>query len=1536
MPKRLGLSADEYISREFAQAGLSDGAELISLLHELRSVQEELAKGVVTSAPLSQYEARKYLYNLYKNQIKNYYQLHKPLPVNRLVEEYNRLVSRLGIGTPITGAATIETLQEHAKRTVEEAYRANIAFPSRQELFERRTELLDRLYSEATAKGQRGQAVQRVLADFFGLVPVEELSEVNLWEGGLFKFFRPLPAQDRASVKGVLRRRLRPAPSILRWRNIQAYFPYDIFNYTSPDDSFAVRQLMRAAQEASINRTSVPLFEKRTGIRVLDNGQVVPQDYWVPTGVPPENRIRGRWRPGQRRYYSSVGLNIWKYTQAPQETGLPGLKLNTSQVMKNLVESERRGFRVREAISELADREYFNRKFARRRGYFDVARHKILESNRPRQLSALEVRELLDRELVERRTGLRYRVTAVPDKAGSVTIVPILDSPLDIEVKHGFSTVGDFLEAFKASEETVNSEAMRQEAEHLSNTVVNSANKAIQDIRSELLGIDKFGPKYATRIDKLGAFWQVRKALSELPSFRGLLAGKWNVDPEEFVQQFQEEFIRFADEWITAKKVTRVTDEVSRAFLKDWMNSAGSIASRALLAVRGIGEGIGSDQIAEAYRLLARLVPAGMEIFSEADIETLRAQAQRVLSPMERETLAPLLDLMVSELPELKRLYIAKTAQASLYDETFNLEGRGTRYLIDRLSGVLWTGGKEPSLSINKLLQEPFPKHIWNVEQLNTLGELARNEHLGISLMYKGAPVRMVREISGITEWEVLSGPLKGKLLRFGSAASPISINPEDIPERFSWGGYQGTIATRYLADLEAPTAYFRDREGIIRTLENTMTMREGQLVTVFDLETTTLPDLVKDRPELFGITQVAAQEYRVKGGRLVPTSRGPLNVLVRPSQAMEVYVQGLLGRSDLTPAERQYLENTVEKFGLEAWRGGVVTADDALWQLVDYASSSQVLMGQNVTGFDLPLIENRYGFDLQQGRPVIDTQAIGAYLGSTARTDLPALVERYGTKEVRGLYAAGAHNALTDIQAAAGVFNSMQWRVRRRFPGQRRIATGDYLVRFMGGHRGVYRVLNYSDKEPFIEMLRVDTGQLATLAGSTFGDLENQLYSQFYYLGKRYKKEVDRYFNKDRASRMVRRGLASMTTAEYYMRNYEALEAYADLVGKPLTEIGELRTQLYRKLPEEQAKILAAMSVSELRNYQEAYQWFRQEYGGIHRQLVTQLNALVSEGKISERYAHNAYNQYINRLSELHPFGNVTRVPAAWEQRVVLPGLVAGEDAVLQVGRRQWSEASLRNVIRRYTEATRGSGDAEAFIKHGLVPALKEAGVAVPEGVTGVPELAEALSAHRVSELIYEDVLAPRTSERFISDARSLSAQLLRRSMAEAGGTVSPRWTEELKALPVAPLAGDVPRYTMIGAWGLEGAAATARRLFKSAGLPVLALGAAYLGFQMLRNDPLDLGENVSQYGPYNQVLPPDMRLNNPPAPIAVGGVRMKVRASHDRAISQEGLATMMQEAMNEVMPVPVNMSVNISDNTARLTTSWYQQRIADAVYGG
>ncbi|AOQ24720.1 hypothetical protein MTAT_04810 [Moorella thermoacetica] len=309
-------------------------------------------------------------------------------------------------------------------------------------------------------------------------------------------------------------------------------------------------------------------------------------------------------------------------------------------------------------------------------------------------------------------------------------------------------------------------------------------------------------------------------------------------------------------------------------------------------------------------------------------------------------------------------------------------------------------------------------------------------------------------------------------------------------------------------------------------------------------------------------------------------------------------------------------------------------------------------------------------------------------------------------------------------------------------------------------------------------------------------------------------------------------------------------------------------------------------------------------------------------------------------------------------------------------------AEASLRSTLNRFG----GQSYAErlSFLQSRLVPLLQEQGVKIPE-LSGkyseqVRSVASALADYHVSDISYEDVLTPRTDEAFGKYAAELQQKALAylsRPQHAADNVPLPRlgekaskgledigtaieeglaagardggdkavwgavneFREALRREGIAPLAG-VERYSMWKAWGLEEAIKLTKGFMQKAGLPLLGLGAAYLGYQMLRNDDLDLGPKAPQVVKADDgrwALAPDMRLSQPPALLApavpTSGMRVRVRGTTQHPIGHEDIADQLRQTIQQHVAATLKMQLNIQDNSNKLSLPWWQQAIADAI---
>jgi hypothetical protein len=234
-------------------------------------------------------------------------------------------------------------------------------------------------------------------------------------------------------------------------------------------------------------------------------------------------------------------------------------------------------------------------------------------------------------------------------------------------------------------------------------------------------------------------------------------------------------------------------------------------------------------------------------------------------------------------------------------------------------------------------------------------------------------------------------------------------------------------------------------------------------------------------------------------------------------------------------------------------------------------------------------------------------------------------------------------------------------------------------------------------------------------------------------------------------------------------------------------------------------------------------------------------------------------------------------------------------------------------------------------------VPEAEELGAAVQE-------VAAALARHRVPTVRYEDVLTPRTSEAFVRAAEEVRRRLVGEAAATAAAPAArpDRATEFLKRLgemELAPLARTAERYSMAKAWGLEALKTEAKKLLEHPQvrkfLPAaLALPLAYLGFQMLRNNPIDLGPHtprpVRGPAPYEWTLAPDMRLYAPQAPV---GFDVRISATDRQGVAGQELAAHVHQGVQQVLGAPLEVSLIMRDNTNQLSLDWWQRQIADAL---
>ena len=174
--------------------------------------------------------------------------------------------------------------------------------------------------------------------------------------------------------------------------------------------------------------------------------------------------------------------------------------------------------------------------------------------------------------------------------------------------------------------------------------------------------------------------------------------------------------------------------------------------------------------------------------------------------------------------------------------------------------------------------------------------------------------------------------------------------------------------------------------------LQNLQRLREGAPGLVFDIETTTLPEALpvdaegRAISEALSLTAIEYQPVVVRGGRLV-AEEAPTRWLVQLPASTRAYVENLLGRTDLTDAERQILVNLAKfvdhdilsvdlaaldesaraafderlrqqaRVALDLLDAEGISQEQAIRELQE-ALRGRVAIGVNITGFDLPVLE--------------------------------------------------------------------------------------------------------------------------------------------------------------------------------------------------------------------------------------------------------------------------------------------------------------------------------------------------------------------------------------------------------------------------------------------------------------------------------------------------------------------------------------------------------------------------------------------------
>ncbi|MEW6770005.1 MAG: hypothetical protein AB1330_01245 [Bacillota bacterium] len=1570
--------------------------ELAGLITEMRGVQRQLAQFREGVIPISEAVTRREFYSWYKTFVREDIRPGSYLyrPIEELLETYNRYVERIGAGERLGPGTSLFELRRAAKSLTSELYKKRMEWPSWEQFFQKRAELTTALYEMA----QRHSAV-RGLFEYVGL-RFSPLTAGDVPPGV------PEWAVERALERGEFTGYFRFGGLRESWRR---RFLSELFYYDYPSYQGFLRGLESYSPGAAQAWSGEPV-----DLVNIEGRLAYPRRMTYYRG----KMEYGGMLPAEAR-------DLWSETAASAEMGLPPLKLQSTQELRSLVREERRGYHLRQAVRELEDLEYFSREKAlqRRSSLLDrLAARVALERG---ELPEAVVQEYIGRELIERKTGARWRIAGAEGQR--VFLEQVFEDPSALRFKWPFATLSDFVENVllkpaplaEIVESTVDAGALTREARR-------SADRRVVDA---LLGLTEAGELRYTPARLKGVELEVlapvARAFESMPVYRYLLSG--SPYAEDIVQSLQERFVSFAQEWAARTGFTEVTEEARRRFVQDWLKAARGYLPE-LLAEQAAGlTGTPFGKLEYALKRIADALP-DFDFASVEDLATLRAKVPAsILSMPEWRVLEQLANLNFEELKDLAR-YISGAAQAplSLHRPVYIKGEETAEHLLDRIVGgvsaeeaalarlspekqeslvgsvvrrygeyvaereklaaAIEAGREVKTPRLADLIHEfegtKFPERFSTVEAIQNIAyALQRDPSLGEVRTAEGYLVRpeRIREDLGISEWRVVEGPEAGRVLYFGTRGGRTAVRAADLPSLFTWGGYDEAaqlLDLPFATRLSAPTSYFRGRaQGILESVERALALQEGQRVAVFDIEATTLPELAAGakRPELFGLTELGAREYLVKEGRLVPTGRF-FRTFIRPSRAVESFAQELVSRRAaggvLSRFEQEFLEN-IERIGLERLKRGVVNQDRALRRLADFLLSADVVLGQNVTGFDLPLLE-RMGFPV--AKPVIDVQALAAYAGAPS-TRLEALVERYAP-EAATAYKRAAHRVMGDIQATAEVFN----RLARQISPFERMRIGDYLVLHTApkeiqeavGFRGTYRVLNYIREANALELLRLDTGRTAVLAAQTRADLEHMLYTYFYHLGRgeeaaRMGREIDLRYAQDRAARMVRRSLTDLASARRYAETFRALEMYAEAARIPsVADISLLRPDIYERLPEEYREPILALErdarASALLKYRQAYRWFKEEFEPVHLPLIDELEAAVEAGTLSQERAGRLYAAYTARLARKFPYPTIERAADIFEQRIEV-SLLPGKTAALRVGVRQWAEQSVRRAVRDYLKAAGirlGTEEAAAaelgFIRGTMLPALQRAGISVAVSADAdatrlVQEISAALAEREAPLLAYEDVLAPRTAPEFLQAAAEAREGIMGRIARLAGRETLTGAVEE--ALPAEPpgealterlkklgyeRAAAAERYSLWRQWGGESAlewirgimrGKTARTVIPAA----LSLSALYFGFQLMRNDPLDLGVATPHVQPfsYNRWgMQADMRLYNPPAPVAFD---VRVAATDRQNVRHEDVVGQLSEGVRRATGVPMQFNLAIKDNTNNLSLDWWQRNIADAI---
>jgi hypothetical protein len=941
-------------------------------------------------------------------------------------------------------------------------------------------------------------------------------------------------------------------------------------------------------------------------------------------------------------------------------------------------------------------------------------------------------------------------------------------------------------------------------------------------------------------------------------------------------------------------------------------------------------------------------------------------------------------------------------------------------------------------------------------------------------LFYDNDLMSVVSTSNGVV---TLKSDTTGKLRRLGAGENIRTFDPADLSGHFNYRGSfdeHGLLIRKkvpLLRDPDGPFNYFSGSsakiahsQSVLQNLDTMAHIKEGQKVTVLDIETTTSREAAAraelatgSGSDLFAVTQIAAKEYEMKGGQLSTTGR-QFNQFIKPDQGIVKFAHGAAGRTDMTEFQKNVIGALGNVGGIDNLVAKGQSKDSVMGAFQSWLPKDPngYILGQNLD-FDIGNL-TKEGIDFGQVR-TMDTQALGVIM-NMPKTSLEYMVENFADEATRAAHMMYAHEAGNDVDATVNIFNRLRAQAVAIYRKAPKFNVGDYLVQFHGKRqanispentRGVLRITgfnSYADKL-VLNMERMDTREGVSFEAANHADLENLAATRFHSLhgmGAEQREELSDQYVGDRAARMASKMSSVYGNARYYEKRMEAMrsytklhnEAYPEIRGNGLRSLTNLSDEgLLGQMDQGQADILRGLTKSEMVGSQAMYPWYMREYRQSHMDVVHGLSERVDAGELTPRQAAREFHSYNDELTTKYPTRFKERPAEVYEQGFQIHDGKKNYDIL--TGRRQWSESTLHSYLNDKVRNHRKNGDPfdEAEFKLSLMhdtvlPQLRSQGLVIPGLDDTVDDGTAYRSAKRPTEaqminmlndsadghmapksswlksqearaatrsdasfvlrdmiqrtavalgntqldnttVRYEDVLSRRDGPRkYLVDAQAQGEKTLEAGPEAAGAAeeavakgasaasmlkqtteVSPGMLNDLGRALERTATGPGERFTMFRSLGIETASRMAHEMLqrpwvKKALPAALSLPLAYLAFQMVRGDDLNMGKATPQTVAGNQTddwmrapnmsgMPgmsgPQAAIHFPSAP-SPGHYRISATDPKPSNSRSEEVSAAVNQSLNSSMPVPVNLKTQVTDNTNNMGAAWWTRNILDYIF--